>query len=371
MIKKIIACVLFFTTDVFAENISNYSSAWKVGIPYNTPVSDQSVIGKYGLATTVLIAREIYENGGKFCPTRITASSASSYENVTLYYRDNPMFTCYTICKPGYYGNTCEKSGTPSVCGNINYESVLKDKLKIDTKSDTSLSSYSINAFGAGQEFSGYGLSRVETYQLTTLGIIGYVPYGVVVAPIKVSASGMSNTVSVSTNDRTTTLCANGYKIENGACVKPENCPRIIVVHPNQNDETAWEINFCPGYENYDETKHYLVKNNTCYSYFCKKGGFDPDSNRKDCIEDCGNTKKSGVLENRDCEICLDNKIFNGESCVDYKYRLYAKDLLDGIQNIGKCWIKSSPSEYKDCVLCSKGQYWNATNKKCEIKINQ
>lgn len=354
--KKIIVCALLLTTNVFAENITSYSSAWQVGIPYNTPVSDQSVIGKYGSAVTVIIAREIYENGGKFCPTRIMENSASSYENVTLYYRNNPMFTCYTICKPGYYGNTCEKKGTPSICGNTNYESVLKDRLKIDTKSDVSLSSYNISAFTAGSDTSGYGLSQVETYQLTTLGIIGYVNYGVIVAPIKISTSGMSGgTISVNTNNRPTTLCASGYKPDGGKCVKPANCPIIVPHKPNNNGSTG-ETEYCEGYDYYDSVKHDLVKETSCYSYRCKKGGFDPDSNRKDCIEDCGETKQSGVLDNG--------------VCVGYT-PISPKELLDGMFDIGKCWMKSSPSEYKSCVRCAKGKEWSDSDNKCKTKTNQ
>ncbi len=359
--RKIIICMLLFTTNVFAEKISNYSSAWKVGILYNTDVSGESVIGKYGSYTTVIIAREIYENGGKFCPTRVIGSSMS-YENVTLRYQDNPLFTCYTICKPGHYGNNCEKIGTPSICENTNYESVFKDKLKIDVKSDVSLSSYNINAFSAGSETSGYGLSQVDIYQLTTLGIVGYVPYGIVVAPIKISTAGGGaiSSISVNTNNQTTTLCASGYKLEKGTCVKPSNC-KIIVPHKPNNDSTGG-ITYCTGYDdNYDSAKHYLVEESACYSYRCKEGGFDINSDRKDCIKDCGKTKKSGVLDNGNCKICGDNQMFKDGDCVDYK-PLYAKDLIDGLCDVGKCWMESSPTEYSKCVF----EKWDSQNNKCE-----
>ncbi len=355
--RKIIICMLFFSTNVFAEKISNYSSDWKVGNPYNTAVSGDKIIGKSGSYVTALIAREIYENGGKFCPTRVMGNSTPG-GNITLRYQDNPLFTCYIICKPGHHGNTCEKTGEPSICGNINYESVFEDKLKIDTKSDVSLSSYNISAFSAGSATSGYGLSQVEIYQLTTLGIIGYVPYGIVVAPIKISATaGTISLISVNTNDRTTTLCASGYKLENGTCVKPSNC-KIIVPHKPNNDSTGGRT-YCTGYDNYDSAKHYLVEESTCYSYVCKEGGFDINSDRKDCIEDCGKTKQSGVLDTGYCEICENNQMFTNDGCKSYT-KLSAWNLVNGLCNVGKCWMESNPSEYKECV------FKNYENGECE-----
>ena len=359
--RKIIICMLFFATNVFAETISNYSDAWKVGIPYNKTVSEETVIKNYGSFATVLIAREIYENGARFCPTRVMGSD-TSYGNITLRYQDNPLFTCYTICKPGFHGNTCEKTGTPSICGNTNYESVLKDKLKIDTKSDVSLSSYNISAFNTGSETSGYGLSQVEAYQSTTLGIIGYVPYGVVVAPIKISTTaGVISSISVSTNGQTTHLCASGYKFENGECVKPDNC-RTIVIHHGSNNEPAGGKDFCQGYQYYDKTKHSLVDGSSCYSYVCKEGGFDQRYGHQDCIEDCGKTKQSGVLDNGDCKICGDNQMFNGERCVDYQ-SLAARDLVKGIQGLFDCWREVGSAAYKECVTCPGG--WEKNEKRC------
>jgi len=361
--------MLFFSTNVFAkEKISNYSSAWKVGNPYNTPVSDQSVIRKHGLATTVLIAREIYENGARFCPTRIKGSNTDYMLDgniVLLSYQDNPSFTCYTICKSGYHGSNCDETGVSGICGNTNYESVLEGKLKIDTKSDVSLSSYSISAFHAGSETSGYGLSQVEAYQSTTLGIIGYVPHGVIVAPIKILATaGVTSSISVNTNGRTTTLCASGYTLNNEKCEKT-NCsnPDLKLKKPGkQLDDNGKK--FCDNYENYDATKHDLVEESSCYSYVCKEGGFDTKYNHKDCIEDCGKTKQSGVLDTGYCKVCNDNQMFNGTECASYT-ELSMLQLKKGFQEIFDCWQEFGGNNYKTCVLCKSPKSYNKTTKIC------
>lgn len=317
-------------------------------------------------AIVLIVARDIYDNGGNFCMTQIQAANENGTRYTWLdYYQYPGKYECEVLCRSNFWGPGCQKTGKPgcSSVGEINFGAYEKktsgeDEHKITDKIQTFL------AYNAEAEADTTATHRV-------LVVTKKMNHGVIVSPVEIIGeryqSGTGNgkfsyIKSVHSNGQTFLLCAENYE-------------------PNGNGDDCELSSWCGGdiricsdeTRTFDESKHDWDTKNDKDGRICKfitcKSGYGLKEDNQTCIP-CPTTKKQGV--NPDTGVCIEctdtNKMFNGERCVDYKYTLYAKDLLDGMHNVGKCWMKSSPSEYKDCVLCSKGQHWNAAIKKCENK---
>ena len=311
--RKFILIALFFTTTAFAEKQSYFGANWKVGGPYNTTISNNNAIYNQGFSTTVLIAREIYQNGGKFCPTMIFGDYDLNHEP-TISYRDNIEFTCTTICKPGFRGEKCENSDKPKYCGSLDYESLFKGKLNATT-TNTIIDSNNISAFKSGLENN--------AYTSVLLAITDYIPHGVKVAPIEVYTLG-NNSLKIRANNQNSTLCTTGYELKDGQCIKPADCQQIVMnfgtsPSPNQDNPSPEEDDWCSNWNhtNYDPNIHQTVQVGTRIQHRCKNNGqgFETTDYKK-CIN-CGETKKSGIDSDGLCHRCQTGTIFTGETCTD------------------------------------------------------
>ncbi len=321
-------------------------------------------------AIIIWAARKIYDNGAEFCPVQIQAANKNGKYWVWLDYYwnndDDVWKNCKTVCVKGYTGATCGVPGA-EMCSVTGTPASQGGGLmgRGPTGYFTGLPKWT----NLRSEYTSYYAETGTTYRHTTemevisytskygtddedrktdhvvLGVVGKVAHGIKVAPIKIvgqrskTGGGIKSWISSAySNESPVLLCYDGYV--------PNSDATACECNNDNQSSNGW----CSGWsEPTSYTENYKIyKDGTCQKYTCIDG-YGLDEN-KTCIP-CATTKTQGV---------------NGEKCVEYT--LYAKDLLDGMHNVGKCWMKSSPSEYKNCVLCSKGQHWNAAIKKCENK---
>lgn len=325
--------------------------------------------GTYGTnnegSITPIIAHEIYEHGGKFCMTQMQAGFGQNTGKFIDYFDDNTgskRYKCKVICEPGYRGDRCLQSGydCPSST-STNYKNDLNNR------EDDALRL--LSGYNKGQikpevfEYKNGGTDTNNSFAMV-LGLLTIKEHSVIASPVYVTSNKNTITGAYSNKIYNKLLCAPGYEPneDESDCKLSSYCEQVAELCDDENLDL------------FNENKNHewatkIENEKTCKYIACKSGyGFKEGTQSKEC-EKCETTRIQGVNAQGVCKKCTgSNPMFNGEECVGYKYTLYAKDLLDGIQNIGKCWIKSSRSEYKDCVLCNKGQHWNETNKQCETK---
>ncbi|MBQ1927498.1 MAG: hypothetical protein II179_00330 [Alphaproteobacteria bacterium] len=344
---------------------------WGVGGTYETDLNDvypqlesqlNSENGTYGTdegAVVLVLARSIYENGGRFCATQVQAGNINGQRKIWIDYIKDPTFQCYTLCKPGFLGETCSERSAGVIAvktGVLNFGTIdVKTTGEDDNVITNEVEVFSVN----NQE-----ASNIRTADHVVLGMVKLLDHGIIAAPIKIIAerdktfSGgiHSRIISASSNGKTTLLCVRGYVSSSDG----KDC----VLKTQQVTEQ-----YCKDFQSgYSEEKHikYVPEGLNCMKFICAEDNYGFKQGSKDCIP-CATTRTQGINEAGECKQCTGGKMFKDGDCKDSE-SLSRQHLLNGLYSVGKCWMKSSPSEYKDCVLCSKGQHWNAAIKKCENK---
>ncbi|MBO4583024.1 MAG: hypothetical protein J5714_03155 [Alphaproteobacteria bacterium] len=367
--------------------LSQYPNDWKLTGPYNklpNPTNEyvfydrnysqfgkNEIKGTYGNdegAMVALMAQEIYKNGAKICATQIQAANADFTASIWIdYHFDKEKHTCITLCKSGWSGSKCETHEiSTSSCDSAptfgtetgTYFAGQLTKLLTSGKDNYKITK-EVQVFDQDNHFN---TSDSREAYAVVLGVVRNLTHGLKVAPVRIdversrtwNGTVTSWITSAKTNGLTTILCAAGYVEQNDNCVLAEEC------QPGYKRT-------CSGYETgFDEDQHTwdIDVENDCKYFICKEGSdyaFKPGTT-KECKK-CERTAHQGIVKGvcKDCE----DRILVGEQCKGYT-PISPKELLDGMFDIGKCWMKSSLSEYKSCVRCSNGQKWNDSTKRCE-----
>lgn len=350
-----------FVSQAFCVIRSDFNSVWHAGGIYTNQISNANVtFSALGGGINGLVAVNIYENGGYFCPVRISRDTNSVGTNSAFIYSARDTTNCKTICKPEYQGTECNtKTTNNTTCTATDYESFFQDTIKTLTGFNR-IVSQSMNIFGSGTN-SGTSVQNGQTYYTDTLGIIDFVENGVVVAPIRFSISSAGAIARTSPNS--TILCATGYIVDNNKCVKSENCS-TGTQEPNASDYNA-----CRGYnmDKYDATIHVLKTktqdnctdagiinichgSETCTYFECRDGyGTDPNDSTK-CIS-CGSDIRSGTTSGGTCVTCPKGEYYD-KTAFDYcsPATEISKSRMERHSGVD-CWPKTDKSDYKDCVI--------------------
>ena len=312
-------------------------------------------------AVVLIIARDIYEHGGNFCMTQIQAANANTRRYTWLDYYDYPTeYDCTRLCIPSFSGSECKSTSKPDcsrVSDSLNFG---KYKKKTNGKDD--------NQITGTIKTLGFLNSQASTDTIAThkvLVVTKKMDHGVFVSPVKIigeryqSGTGhgkYSYVKSVESNGQEILLCAEGYTANSGKtdCIED---PRCQYTYDYCDDIDPSDYSDDEKYEQvYDTEKE-------CYKFECNTdNGYAKDSDGN--CKKCETTRNRGIKDGV-CVTCPDDKVFNNGNCDKYK-QLSKHALLDGFYNIGKCWMKSDPSEYKNCALCQSDKSYNETNKQCE-----
>ena len=338
-----------YSTDVFSKGATlHFAPDWQFDTKAGTfgTNNEGSIVA--------IIATDVWENGGHFCTRQIQSAWSGSKDWIDYY--ENSKYKCKDICRPGYSGTKCAEHKFACDNSNVNYLNDLNDVYDaslrmLDGKTDGNVTE-NTHVFYYKNDYS------EEQSYVMLLGVLQRKQHSVLVAPVRVLTDEGDKITSARSNGSKILLCAPGYDKDGDDCKLSSYCENLADLCDGENLDL------------FDETKNHewatkIENGKSCKYITCKSGyGLDPNKTDKTCIP-CATTRKQGVNSNGECKQCGDNEVFNNGNCDKYK-QLSKHDLLDGFHNIGKCWMKSNPSEYKKCVLCQSDQTYNDEAKTCQ-----
>lgn len=334
--------------DVFDKDVSNTFT--KEGYFNNYE-------GTYGGgegAIVAFVARKIYKNGGYFCATQIQAANENWNDHSWIdYYRNS--FPCETVCKPGFYGDECEKT-VPSTddekCKNDDFtEDVFRPSLLDLLKKDGGSAGRFTEEMQVLDYEHGYGTSDYNHNAWDTLlGVLEVKKHGILVAPVKVQGrrTGMwpgyrSYMINAYATKNSFLLCAAGYVKQGDDCVMSATCKQ------EQQDAENDELKFAEGYDYFDPDQHEIkirgTGSNKYKIYRCKKTNYGFESETNHNCTPCGETKKSGLSNDGVCRKCETGKLFDENA--DGFCKLAKRITKDKMR---ACFMKTDPDEFKTCV---------------------
>lgn len=333
-----------------------------------------------------IVARQIVEHGGYFCPTQVQCDSKASDNPKEVYfawynpatssaaqwqeYADNVEINltekCAWLCDEGYYGTECSQKTTMGCEPNTDYEKLFdKSGFKMRTTHNRAATEgiAKVNCKQVNKINSQVAMfdSSNSPAKGVILGVTKVLKHGVVAAPIKLECAKRSERKAwlegISRADgQSRVLCAMGYKPSGEDCV-PIN--EQICKNPN--------IKYCKNFpsDKYNAEEHTLNfdgtddDGNPCIRYFCSddKKSFT-SSTDKTCI-DCDTSDIRNGVSKVDglCKTCKTGQYFSSSAndCADAA--TYTKDELKfGIGSKSKefpitsqCWPKVA-TDYTSCV---------------------
>lgn len=309
------------------------------------------------MATLMLVARDINENGAKFCVTQVQGANKNKGNAWTVYYNPAGNITkCFWLCKDGHSGDGCG-GGVATTCDS---GTILKKDFatyKLATSSSAPSVEGEIAMFHWDHN-KGCGVHKKQEHDMI-LAVSGWTPsgHGAFVRPTVVRAerSGWKDMVSTATMwfaGTPTLLCKTGYKPNGGQT----DCEPINKTECDKNS-------LCPSWADggFDATKHVLKDKDGCFEYRCSAAGtaFASTTDRS-CVE-CTGDNRVGVPDSTGvCVKCQVGKIFDN----NYPSSGYCRDAAEYSTNAlsfgtgnnrntelnRQCWTKIEPDEYKDCV---------------------
>lgn len=329
-----------FSTDV--------SSQFEpIDVFYNTKA------GTYGTnnegSIVPIIAREIYEHGGKFCMTQVQAAWGSKTGKFIDYFTRTDgsyAYKCQTVCEAGYMGAGCATKGY-KCDANVDYTTNLNNrgdgKFRKTSGEQNNRVTSSVEVFAYAN-----GRKDYSTSFAWVLGVLKQNKHSLIVAPIKIKAD--TNVIkSAHSNGTKFVLCAPGYVIDASGedCVQAEECtPGYVGACPN----------VIPSTDKFDPTEHEKVttekdaSGKQCWYFRCSgDNGFEYEGSEK-CVP-CRNDLRQAVNERTGvCETCGQGKCFNQttQKCGDCAHVVPNSRMVDSKE----CWRKSVLEEFWGCVLC-------------------
>lgn len=388
--KKVLItlCGIFMITNAFASEKPNKTSVdgatyWKVGGSYSVDVSGtgdndyskftpkyqlESRYGTFGNTANgsivAVVANRIYENGGVFCTTQIQAGN--NYYTLWIDYYKTSGYKCFTICKPGYYGDDCSSTEADKCDKDTDFTKIF-DKSQYDMRIGTGKTK---GRFTKEMDVFSYDEpGTAKEKENVVLGVIKRLKHGVIVAPVKIVGRRNGNFLDIDTrimstrsNGSNTLLCAAGYKA---------NTDKTDCVEGVSLCETNSQIEWCPGYNGteYNSEQHGWKKQGSCKVYYCKLAGYGFKSATDRTCELCGTDLRSGASRSTGtCTTCPIGQCFTDGECGNCKYTISKLQMARGYkydETDKECWRETDPKKFGGCVMCNvENQCW--INHKCQ-----
>lgn len=332
-------------------------------------------------ALVVVIAEQIVEHGGYFCPKQIQCVN-KRYKNWSLMHMYAPggfsIGKCAWLCEDGYTGVNCQKHvaavpGTDlpmntSDGGIFSGVSMLQDGCW--NGGSVQDASQGIRVF---HKWEKYG----DEDHVIALGVIDFLEHGVKAAPVLVGCHGEDNknnrswisNVGLATGGKTKLLCAEGYMANSTGT----DCTRATA-QALELKGAVKEVgkSFCLDWDEtkYDSSIHAIDLSGSCIKYFCKDStkAF-PGSGDFSCADCTGNIRGGQDKKTGLCVKCEQpGQYFDVDTGTCKMAQAYTTFELQYGKGKTKatagelekhCWIYVSPEDYKICV--EKGKDFNPT----------
>ena len=321
--------------------------------------------GKEEGAIVAVVAVEIVEHGGYFCPLQIQCANSDTvkYYNTswTLYYHPSGYSAdkCAWLCETGYAGQKCAKQ-----------TSYLPQSKILDLTSGISLKTSGKDAGGIenqiyGFDAWGYGGGANQNEKDVLLGAVSFQEHGVMATPVSIECDkdglkSFVNKVAAYSNLTHKLLCAEGY----AANQYNTECIPMTMEMLNLTTQVSDQKKMCAGWteEGYNSAIHNIDATGDCLKYVCKdKTKAFPASGNFECAE-CAGSIRGG--QNPLTGLCVkceqlgqyfdtktgDCKSANAFTRIDMQYGK-GKTKETNTKPENQCWTKVDPEEYKDCVF--------------------
>lgn len=356
---------------------------------------------------SMLIARELNENGAYLCPTIIGGDKSGGWEwskvgwdkpYITRYYEvsSSASKNCFWLCKSGYSGEGCQET-TVSSCNLNTVKQANFDGEEFSVQNSVRDVEDSVAMFVAGHKERCEGKScrsvRCSPREHDmVLGVIGWLPseHGVKVQPFIVRAGYDPSKVQKQNNSSNSTckggykgwnygpgrvvayavgtqtlLCASGYEpnFNNSDCI-PVDESLCAVTEAMESDKTCNAKNASyaslDAFDSSTMELHYFDTDG-CQGIICSQAGYGFDPNnivRPTCI-DCGmdDDVRNGIDKYGRCVRCDVGQIFNRMSskCVpatvlDWDRLKFGPGKSASTPIIEQCWTQPDQYSYSDCV---------------------
>ncbi len=357
--------------------VGNSATSNGVCVGWTSNMSNHGTYSDEG-ATLLFIAQKVNANGAKFCLTQVQGANKNKNKGVdgpwlTYYAASGNQTKCFWLCKPGYGGAECGDAAGGSVCNSEIIKRSSFSNYRIATSNTMNVESTDW-MFGRWQNGSTQCNAHGKNEHEAFLAISGWIPsgHGAKVAPMMAWAdrngwADMDSTAIIHTIGDSLLMCSPGYKPNpNNTDCEPVNATMCQL----QNGT------FCDGFsrDKYNEAIHTIdsTSSGNCLRYFCKDSNQAfPSSGDVSCV-DCavgvrgGPHPSNGVCVKCDLGQYFDSatgqcKTAQGYSRTDLQY---GKNLTKGNNTAisDQCWTKTSPDEYKKCVLGTQTASNGTTN---------
>ncbi len=316
-------------------------------------------------AIVAVVAVEIVEHGGYFCPLQIQCANLdqNKYKNSswTTYYHPSGYSAdkCAWLCETGYAGQKCAKqtsylpqSKILDLTSGISVKKGGKDAGNIEDQ---------IYAFHTW----GFNNGQNQNQKDLLLGAVSFTEYGVMARPVSIECDkdgkkSFVNKVAAYSSLTQKLLCAEGY----AANQNNTECIPMTMEMLNLTTQVSDQKKMCSGWteEGYNSAIHNIDATGNCVKYMCKdKTKAFPASGNFECAECAGSIRGGQNPLTGLCVKCeqlgqyFDTKTGECKNAmaftrIDMQYGK-GKTKETNTKPENQCWTKVSPEDYKDCVF--------------------
>ena len=343
------------TSNLGNATIGRYRETCKgnYSIDANSPSS--CVLGD-DMGILVMVAREVNENGARFCPTTIYAEKKKRGNAWTLYSEPaQGVQPCYWLCKAGYGGEGCQSTDI-SGCDSV---PLRRDDFNSLTMARNPQVESAVAMFHWDQ-YNDCGLNKGQEHDMI-LAVSDWLAsgHGVWAAPYVLRArregwKSKRGGIDAWPAAEATLLCKNGYT----ANAAGNDCEPI--------DETTCNLTqTCSDWPSggFDEATMMLEFNDIrgCFQYRCREKGYAfPSTSDRTCQPCTENLRGGASPENGVCIQCDIGEIFD-ETASNVNYCIqadgYDKPAMQYGTNQSKqtplnrqCWMIAEAEAYAECV---------------------
>ncbi len=387
-----LSCLLIGADVAFAKIDDKYAKAWGLdGNPETTTAIGDFIIdgalkmgdthGTYNdeWAVVALVAEQVVEHGGYFCPYQLQCANKHCKGSSWLRAFEPTGYSkskCAWFCEKGYTGTNCGKQkvattgmDTPTNTGdgglfsglsmktsggdkNDKYSSVLVFGTSVDSKSNASFWQKMIN-LDVHKKYNRQG------YFL--LGAVEFKEHGIVAAPVYLSCYAEHRHYNKSWVEGLETLAKGGQKLLCAEGYTPNSSDTDCVLATADMLEIA-DLNFCTGWDSakYNSSIHILDTSGDCDKYLCRESGKAFAAAGDPTCTDCATGIMGGHNPNNGtCVKCQSGEYFNQAQGKCLSAAAYSKTDLqygkDKTKNSeqpleDQCWTILTPDEYRACV---------------------
>lgn len=355
------------TSNLGNATIGRYRETCKGNYSIDANSPSACVLGD-DMGILVMVAREVNENGARFCPTTIYAEKKKRGNAWTLYSEPaQGVQPCYWLCKAGYGGEGCQSTDI-SGCDSV---PLRRDDFNSLTMARDPQFEDSIPMFHWNQ-YKGCGVNKGQEHDMILM-ISDWLPsgHGAYAAPFVIRArregyKSKRGGIDAWPAGESTLLCKNGYTVNAAG----NDCEPV-------DANTCALTNICDGWSSsaFDETTMLMEYDDSvgrsCYTYRCREAGYAfPSIGDKTC-QPCTTSLRGGVSPaDGTCVACELGQIFDETAsasgyCVpadaytrtDMQYGV--NQTKDSAPLDDQCWMMFEPDEYSACV---RGQEYVPTS---------